>query len=94
MQKQNNKYMHTLTAMCLIKIENAIIIIIIKHVQNDICYMIFEKRSSSKFSCNILHPFSSFPKMKNARCICNILIPQKCCQMHFENARASHQCWE
>jgi hypothetical protein len=36
MQKQNNKYMHALGAMCLIKIENAIIIII-KHVQNDIC---------------------------------------------------------
>lgn len=86
--------MHTLRAICLIKNENAIIIIIIKHVQNDICYMIIEKRSSSKFSCNILHPFSSLLKLKNPTCIWNILKPKKCCQMHFENARASHECWE
>lgn len=68
--------MHTLRAMCLIKNDNAIIIVI-KHVQNDICYMIIEKRSSSKFSCNTLHPFSSLPKLENATCIWNILKPKK-----------------
>jgi len=40
--------MHTLGAMGLIKREKTIIIIII-HVQNDICYIIIEKKSSSKF---------------------------------------------
>jgi hypothetical protein len=91
MQEKNNKYVHTLGAICFIINENNIIIII-EHVQNDICYMIIEKKIIKQISCNILHPFSSFPKIKNATYICNISIPQKCCQMHFENA--SHQCWE
>lgn len=93
MQKQNNKYMHTLGAMCLIKNEKY------HNNNNKTCakwYLLHDnwKKIIKQISCNMLHPFSSFPKMKNATCICNILIPQKCCQMHFENARASHQCWE
>jgi hypothetical protein len=68
--------MHTLGAMCLIKNEKY------HNNNNKTCakwYLLHDnwKKIIKRISCNILHPFFSFPKMKNATCICNILIPQK-----------------